>query len=91
MSHYHRRSCLKCSLGCIFMLFLQSAFAQYNFENSDLWLKDNVGEMGGRAVLVILKDGNIVYNHSENNLSNTQKSAFQYIAKRQGKDKNDAI
>lgn len=73
------------------MLFFQSAFAQYNFEKADSWLKNNVGKMGGRAVLVVLTDGEVIYNHSENNLSNIQKSAFQYIAKRQGKDKNEAI
>lgn len=91
MSCRYRYSCLKCSLTFIFMLFLQSTFAQYNFEKTDAWLKNNYQKMGGRAVLVILKGGKIVYNHSENNLSNNQKTAFKFIAKRQGKDANEAI
>ncbi len=47
--------------------------------------------MGGRAVLVILKDGKIIYNHSETNLSNIQKAALRYFAKRQGKDPDQAV
>lgn len=91
MSRCRRYFCLKCSLTFIFMLFLQFSFAQKSFENASLWLKDNVQSMGGRAVLVILKDGKIVYNHSENNLSRIQKTAFEFIAKKQGKDQNEAL
>ncbi len=47
--------------------------------------------MGGRAVLVILKDGKIVYSHSENNLSNIQKAGLKYFAKKQGKDRDEAV
>jgi len=64
------------------MLFLQFSFAQNKFEKADIWLKNNVHNMGGRAVLVILKDGKIIYNHSENNLSNIQKASLKFIAKR---------
>lgn len=91
MSHCIPYSCLKCSLGFIFMLLLQSAFAQNNFKKTDAWLKNNVPNMGGRAVLVILKDGKIIYNHSENNLSAIQKTSLQFIANRKGKDRDTAI
>ena len=47
--------------------------------------------MGGRAVLVILKDGEIVYNCSESNLSNIQKAGIKYFARRQGKDPEEAV
>lgn len=90
MSHCVPLSCLKCSLAFIFMLLLQPAFAQVNFKKTDAWLKNNVQSMGGRAVLVILKDGKIVYNHSENNLSAIQKTSLKLIANRQGKDRNTA-
>lgn len=52
----------------------------------DQWLKSNVPEMGGRAVLVIYKDGQMVYNHAENNMSPRQKMAFNYVARKQGKE-----
>ncbi len=91
MSHWYRRSCLKCSLIVICMLFLQGSFAQKKFEKANIWLKNNVRSMGGRAVLVIFMDGKIIYNHSENNLSDIQKTSLRFIAKRQGKDQTEAV
>ncbi len=32
----------------------------------DQWLTDNAGDMGGRILLVVWKDGKLVYNHSVN-------------------------
>ena len=90
MSYRRVDVCLKCSLMLICMLFLQVSFGQKKFIKTTAWLKDNVRSMGGRAVLVLLKDGKIVYNHSENDLSNMQKAALRYFAKRQGKDRDEA-
>jgi len=73
------------------MLFLQFSFGQKTFPKTTEWLKNNVRSMGGRAVLVILKDGRIVYNHSENNLSNIQKAGLKYFAKRQRKSRDEAV
>jgi CubicO group peptidase (beta-lactamase class C family) len=73
------------------MLFLQVSFSQKKFIKTTEWLKNDVRSMGGRAVLVILKDGKIVYNDSENNLSDIQKAGLRYIAKRRGKDRDEAV
>ena len=68
------------------MLLFQFSFAQNNFSKADDWLKNNLNRIGGRAVLVILKDGKIIYEKAENNLSRRQKMIGKFIAKRQGKD-----
>ena len=80
------------------MLLLQSVIGQntvpangYDFSKAGAWLKDNVEELGGRAVLVIFKDGKIVYNRAENDMSNRQKAIGKFIAKRQGKDVDEAL
>ena len=41
--------------------------------------------------MVIVKDGKILYNKSENNLSPGQKMTIRYFARRQGKDVNEAL
>ena len=83
--------CRKCSLSIAFMLLLQVANAQADFSKACDWLKDNVRELGGRAVLVIFKDGKIVFNKAENDLSGKQKMIGKFIAKRQGKDPAEVL
>ncbi len=87
LSHNLNRFCRKCSLISSFLLLFQFTFAQqYNFTETDSWLKNNLNKLGGRAVLVILKDGKIIYENSQNDLSPKQKMVVKFIAKRQGKD-----
>lgn len=81
----------KCSITAILLLFLQISFAQNNFSKVDDWMQNNLRQLGGRATLVIMKDGKIIYNKSENNLSPMQKMAIKYFAKKQGKDPNRAL
>ena len=73
------------------MLLLQVANAQMDFSKAGDWLKDNVKDLGGRAVLVIYKDGKIVYNKAENELTGRQKMIGKFIARRQGKDPAEAL
>jgi len=73
MSYSNVNDCLKCSLTLLFLLFLQIANAQNSFKRTDDWIINNLHSLGGRAVLVIFKDGKIIYNHSQNKLSPTQK------------------
>ncbi len=83
--------CRKCSFILIFMLVLQVCNAQYKFDRVDTWLKDNVKELGGRAVLVIYKDGQLVYDHAENNLTGMQKFVGKRLARRQGKNTDEVL
>jgi CubicO group peptidase (beta-lactamase class C family) len=91
LSHNKSQICRKCSLTLVLLLFLQALFGQYNFSGADVWIKNNLKQLGGRALLVIVKNGNIIYNTSENNLSAGQKMAIKFIAKRQGKDPRKAL
>ena len=91
LSYKLRRICRKCSLTASLLLFLQVSFAQYNFSKADDWMKSNLDQLGGRAVLVILKDGKIIYEQAENNLSNRQRMIGKYFAKRQGRDADEIL
>ena len=73
------------------LLYLQAANAQADFSAAGNWLKDNVKDLGGRAVLVIFKDGKIVYNQAENNLNGRQKIVGKFIARRQGLNPDEML
>ena len=83
--------CRKSSLSAALLLFFHVCFSQNNFSKVDDWLKNNVAEEGGRVVLLVYKDGKIVYSKSENELSNRQKMIGKFIAKRQGKDASEMM
>lgn len=72
----------------LFTFFTTTSKAQNNFSKLDNWLADNVSEMGGRAILMVYKDGKIIYSHAENELTARQKRMGKFIAKRQGKTAN---
>ena len=91
MSINIRAFCRKCSLSGALLLFFHVSFSQNNFSKVDDWLKNNIGEEGGRFVLLIYKNGKIVYSKSENELSNRQKMIGKFIAKRQGKDASEML
>jgi CubicO group peptidase (beta-lactamase class C family) len=69
----------------IIISYAIKAQAQSNFGKVDSWLKDNAPEMGGRVVLVVYKDGKLIYNHAENDMSIKQKFVTRMIARKQGK------
>ena len=89
MSTKQRFICRKFSLLLYCMLLFQVSGAQNDFGKVDNWLKNNLEELGGRAVLVIYKDGKVVYTHSENGLNKRQKMVAKFMAKRQGKDQSE--
>ena len=78
--------CRSSSLVLCYMLLLQFASGQARFVRAENWLKENIQELGGRAVLLVCKDGKIVYNKAENELSRKQKMIGNFIARRRGKD-----
>jgi len=92
MSYNLAQFCRKCSLIASFLLLFQFTFTQqYNFGGADNWLKANLNKLVGRAVLVILKNGKIIYEQAENDLSPKQKMIGKFIAKRQGKDPEQVL
>jgi CubicO group peptidase (beta-lactamase class C family) len=62
--------------------------AQSKFPELDNWMEVNTKDMGGRAILVIFKDGKIIYDKSVLDMSQKQKSINKYIARRQGVEEN---
>ena len=91
MSYKMQSICRMCSLCISFLLLLQVSYSQYNFNKVDDWLINNLKEIGGRAVLVIYKDGKLIYSKAENELSGRQKRIGKFIAKRQGKDADEMM
>lgn len=69
MSYKNHSICLKGSIVAVFLLIFQVLPAQQNFKKLDNWMANNINVLGGRAVLVIWKDGKIIYNHAENESS----------------------
>lgn len=91
MAHRFYKNCLYCSLILCFMLFYHGADAQYNFSAADNWLEKNTGDMGGRSVLMIFKDGKVIYSKSVNKLSGKQKFIGKAIARKTGKDADEIL
>ncbi len=91
MSLISQQSCRKFSLVLPFMLLLQFSFGQNSFNKADKWLKDNLNDLGGRAVLVLVKDGRIIYEKARNDLSRKQKMVIKFMAKRQGRNANEML
>lgn len=91
MSYKWLKNCLCCSLTVVLLLILQPSKAQQGFSKLDAWLEEHVSSLGGRAVLMIYKDGNIVYNRAENELSRKQKIKGKIIARKTGKNADDIL
>lgn len=91
MAYKDSSICRKYIVIAASLLYLQAAHAQANFSKAGDWLKENLPELGGRAVLVIFKDGKIIYNRAENDMSRRQKMIGKFIARRQGKDPDDIM
>jgi CubicO group peptidase (beta-lactamase class C family) len=60
--------------------------AQYNFNKVDKWLSDNSHELGGRTILVVTKNGQIVYTKAVNEMNFRQKAINRLVARRTGKE-----
>src|SRR6201747_874470 len=59
---------------------------QYNLSKVDNWLNENTSQMGGRTVLVIYKDGKIIYDHAVNDMNLREKWMAKKFAEKQNKN-----
>lgn len=64
----------------------QRLTAQDKFTPVTNWLENNTAQVGGRAILMVYKDGQIVYSHSVDNMNMRQRMVDKYVARKQGKD-----
>ncbi|MCJ8208824.1 beta-lactamase family protein [Mucilaginibacter sp. RS28] len=76
------------SMIVIVFACITTASAQYDFSKVDNWLEENTPNMGGRSVLMIYKDGKIIYTKAVNELSGRQKMVGKFMARRLGKTIN---
>lgn len=76
----------------LFFLALMPALtkAQGRFDKVDSWLADNVSKMGGRVVLLVYKDGKVVYSGAKNGMNIRQQMFAKFAARRAGKAPNTA-
>ena len=65
---------------------VSSVSAQDRWGKLDAWMADNTKDMGGRAILVVYKDGKVAYMKSVNDMSRRQKMVNKFISRRQGKE-----
>jgi len=70
---------------------LQVTQAQPDFTRVDKWLSDNLGGLGGRAVLLIYKDGKQLYARAENDMNRRQKMAGKFMARKTGKSSDEVL
>jgi len=66
------------------LLIIGGAYAQQPFSQVDQWLDAHAAEMGGRLILVIHKDGKIIYSHAINEMNGRQHTVLRLMAKRKG-------
>jgi len=85
MAHKVNSNCLHFRLLFAMLLFFQFSYSQ-TFTKVDDWVDNNISELGGRAVVLIYKDGKIIYTKEKNEISRKQKFGAKWLAKKTGKD-----
>jgi CubicO group peptidase (beta-lactamase class C family) len=86
MAYKLLKYCLHSSFLIAALLFYQASSGQSNFTPVEDWVKSNLKELGGRAVLMVYKDGKMIYSGSFNKLGIRQKTGAKMIARKTGKD-----
>src|SRR3954468_13170592 len=81
-----KESCRKLIVFLLVISVCSGLYAQAPFAKLDHWMDENTKDMGGRSILLIYKDGKIIYNKSVLHMSRRQKTIIKYIARRQGLD-----
>jgi CubicO group peptidase (beta-lactamase class C family) len=83
----HSTSYIKKVVLLFTIFFSQFSFSQ-NFNKVNDWLDDNINDLGGRAVILIYKDGKIIYEQTKNEISRKQKFGAKWLERKTGKDIN---
>ncbi|MFN4285909.1 MAG: serine hydrolase domain-containing protein [Lacibacter sp.] len=91
MSEIFRSICRKVSSLAAFLLFFQVTFSQNRFGAVTEWMEQNLPELGGRAVLMVYKDGALQYSQAFNNMSRRQQTAGKIRARIQGKEPEEVL
>lgn len=73
------------AISAVLSLCLHYCTAQTNLDKTSNWLITHTDQLGGRAILMVYKDGKIIYSQAENKMSIKQKMITKLVARRQGK------
>lgn len=76
----------KIVLLLVALLVIGSAHAQRPFSEVDHWLDAHASEMGGRLMLVVCKDGKIIYSHAVNEMNGRQQALVRLMSERRGEE-----
>jgi CubicO group peptidase (beta-lactamase class C family) len=83
------RTSLKSRYVILALLLLASIFTNAQSSSKlDQWLNENAESFGGRAILMVYKDGKMVYTKSVNEMTRRQKMGAKVVARRTGKEVN---
>jgi len=85
MAYKNKFNCLHYRLFFVGLLLFQFSYSQ-NFNKVDDWLDDNINDLGGRAVMLVYKDGKIVFEQNKNDISRKQKFGAKWLAQKTGKE-----
>ncbi len=80
----------KVSTSIAFLLFFQFITAQDTTKITQ-WMNGNLNNLGGRAVLIIAKNGKTIYSRAFNNMSEKQRRAGRIRANVSGKDVDEVL
>jgi CubicO group peptidase (beta-lactamase class C family) len=67
------------------VVMVQFSFCQ-NFSVVDNWLDENIKDLGGRAVVMVYKEGKVVYVQEKNEVSSKQKIGAKWLKRKTGKE-----
>ncbi|MBS4063160.1 MAG: beta-lactamase family protein, partial [Chitinophagaceae bacterium] len=90
MSPVYNRIRTKVSAIAAFLLLFQFSQAQ-DTSKITKWVNDNLPDLGGRAVMMVYKDGKMVYAQAFNNLSKKQENRQKIKAKLIGADEEQLL
>lgn len=90
MSPVYNRIRTKVSAIAAFLLLFQFSQAQ-DTSKITKWVNDNLPDLGGRAVMMVYKDGKMVYAQAFNNLSKKQENRQKIKAKLTGADEEQLL
>ena len=75
-----------CSAVVYFLCLLcTNGYTQTGFGKVDDWLQHNAGQMGGRVILMIYKDGKLLHTNAVNDISRKKMAVGKFIARCQDK------
>ncbi|HNP54873.1 MAG TPA: hypothetical protein PKK69_09640, partial [Ferruginibacter sp.] len=64
MAYSNGKNCLYYSVFGLFLLIFQPLQAQNRFARADAYVQDHLQKLGGKAVLLIYRNGTIVHEQS---------------------------